>query len=85
MRTTSWSLAGKFRGAVDRMVAALHQHRAIEARRVLLRYRHLLEMQLETSPLNEFISVRNEEELSENACRSDARDRSANHPGLKRA
>ena len=39
MRTNSRSLAEKFHGVVDRMLAALHQQRASEARRVL-RFRH---------------------------------------------
>jgi len=42
MRATARSLVGKFHDVVDRMVATLHQQRAIEARRVLQRYRHLL-------------------------------------------
>ena len=55
MRTTARSLVGKFHDIVDRMIATLHQQRAIEARRVLQRYRHLLEAQHETLPLNEII------------------------------
>ncbi|MDN5001576.1 hypothetical protein ACFQZO_11840 [Bradyrhizobium sp. GCM10027634] len=85
MRTASWSLAGKFHVVVDRMVAALRQQRAIEARRVLLSYRHLLGAQPETSSLNEFISVCNEKEVSENAYQSDARGRSTARPGFQRA
>lgn len=85
MRTTSRSLVGKFHGAVDRMIAAMHQQRAIEARRVLRRYRHLLDASPEMSPFNEFISVCNEEEFSENAYQSDACERTARHPRLQRA
>ncbi|WP_244552569.1 hypothetical protein [Bradyrhizobium sp. Ghvi] len=62
------------------MVAALHQQRAIEARRVLRRYRHLLRSPSETSPLNEFISVRNDEEVSANAYKSATRERAALRP-----
>jgi hypothetical protein len=85
MRTTARSLVGKFHDVVDRMVATLHQQRAIEARRVLQRYHHLLETQHETSPLNEVDLVRSEEEFSENAHQSDARERGADHPSLARA
>lgn len=85
MRITSRSLAEKFHGVVDRMVAALHQQRAIEARRVLHCYRHLLEGQHEALPLNEIISVCSEKDISENAHQSDARERSANRPSLERA
>ena len=85
MRTTSRSLAGKFHGAVDRVIAAMHQQRATEARRVLQCYRHLLELQPEPTPLNEFISVCNEEEFSENAYQFDARERSLHRPRLQRA
>ena len=85
MRTTARSLVWKFHDVVDRMVAALHQQRAIEARRVLQRYRHLLEAQHETSPLNEVNFVCSEEEFSENAHQSDARERGASHPSLARA
>jgi hypothetical protein len=85
MRTTARSLVGKFHDVVDRMVATLHQHRAIEARRVLQRYRDLLEEQHDILLLNEIISVCNEEEFSENAHQSDARERAPRHPGLARA
>lgn len=84
MRTTARSLVDKFHDVVDRMAAALHQQRAIEARRVLQRYRHLLETQHETSPLNQ-INLVHEEDISENAHRSDARERAARHPSLERA
>jgi hypothetical protein len=67
------------------MVAALHQQRAIEARRVLQRYQHLLREPGEASTLNEFISVRNEEEFPENAHKPAARERSAPRPSLERA
>jgi hypothetical protein len=67
------------------MVAALHQQRAIEAQRVLQRYRHLLEQPHEAPPLKQVISIRNEEEFSENAHRSDSRTRAANQPHLERA
>lgn len=85
MPTTSRRLAEKFHGVVDRMVAALHQQRAIEARRVLRRYRHLLGAQHEASPLNEIISFYSKEDISENAHQSDARERSATRPSLERA
>ncbi|GGI22626.1 hypothetical protein GCM10010987_20340 [Bradyrhizobium guangdongense] len=85
MRTASRSFAEKFHGVVDYMVAALHQQRAIEARRVLQRYHHLLHAPSESSPLNECISVRNEEEFSANAHKSAARERSAPRPSLERA
>ena len=85
MRTTSRSLAEKFHGVVDRMVAALHQQRAIEAQRVLQRYRHLLEQPHETPPLKQVISIRNEEEFLENAHRSDSRARSASRSSLEHA
>ena len=85
MRTTARSLVWKFHDAVDRMIAALHQQRAIEARRVLQRYRHLLETQHEISALNEINCVCSEEEFSENAHQSDARERGASHPSFARA
>jgi CRISPR/Cas system-associated endonuclease Cas1 len=85
MRIASRSLAEKFRRVVDRMVAALHQQRAIEARRVLRRYRHLLDVQHETLPLREVIFVSNEEGFSENAHQFDAREHSASHSSLERA
>ena len=86
MRRTARSLVWKFHDIVDRMIATLHQQRAIEARRVLQRYRHLLETQHETSPLNEVnFVVCSEEEFSENAYQSDARERGASHPSLARA
>lgn len=85
MRTNSRSLAEKFHGVVDRMLAALHQQRAIEARRVLRRYRHLLETQHETLPLNKTNFVCSEEEVRENAYQSDARERSVHRPSLEHA
>ena len=85
MRTTSRSLAEKLHGVVDRMVAALHQQRAIEAQRVLRRYRHLLDAQHETSPLKQVIFVCHEEDFSENAHQSDARERAARRLSLERA
>ncbi len=85
MPRTSQSLAETFRGIVDRMIASLHQQRAIEARRVLRRYRHLLEVQHEASPLKQVISIRNEEDTSKNAHQSDARERAASHPNLEHA
>jgi hypothetical protein len=85
MRTTARTLVGKFHDVVDRMAATLHQQRAIEARRVLQRYRHLLETQQEILPLNEVDCVCSEEEFSENAHQSDARERGASHPSLARA
>lgn len=84
MRTMSRILADKFLDVIDRVVAALHEQRAIEARRVLRRYRHLLEAQHEAPPLNEIISV-NEEDILANANRSDARKRAASRPTLERA
>lgn len=85
MRTTSRTLADTFHDAVGRMVAALHQQRAIEARRVLYRCRHLLDAQYETSPLNEIISVCNGEDISGHAHRSDERKHAARSPTLERA
>ena len=85
MRTTSRTLADSFHDVVARMVAALHQQREIEARRVLRRYRHLLDAQHETSPLNEIISVCNEKDISGHAHRSDERKRAAGSPTLERA
>ena len=85
MRTTSQTLADKFHDVVGRMVAALHQQRAIEARRVLHRCRHLLDAQHETSPLNEIISVCNEKDISGHAHRSDERKHAASSPTLERA
>ena len=85
MRTTSRTLADRFHDIVARMVAALHQQRAIEARRVLHRYRHLLDAQHETLPLNEIISVCNEKDISGHAHRSDERKRAAGSPTLERA
>ena len=85
MRTTARSLVGKFHDVVDRMVATLHQQRAIEARRVLRRYRHLLETQHETLPLNEIILSavkRNFQKMPINLMRASAR---ASHPSLARA
>ncbi|WP_084292710.1 hypothetical protein [Bradyrhizobium sp. WSM3983] len=85
MRTTARSLVRKFHDVVDRMIATLHQQRAIEAQRVLRRYRHLLGAQHDALPLNEFIAVCSEKDISENAHRSDARERSASRPSLERA
>ncbi len=86
MRTVSRTLvAGKFRGFVGRVAAALHQQRVIEARRVLHRYRHLLGAQHETSPLNEIISVCNEKDISGHAHRSDERKHAASSATLERA
>ena len=85
MRTTARSLVWKFHDVVHRMVATLHQQRAIEARRVLQRYRQLLETQHETLPLNDVDCVCIEEEFSENAHQPDARERGASHPSLARA
>ena len=85
MRTTSRSLAEKFHGVVDRIVAALHQQRAVEAQRVLRRYRHLLDLPHETLPLRQVSSVCQEEEFSENAHQFDACKRSAGRPSLERA
>ena len=85
MPTPFRSLVGTFHGVVDRMLAALHQQRAIEARRVLRRYRHLLKAQHEASPLNQIDFVRSEEELSENANRSDPHEHSASRPSLEHA
>nr|WP_249794721.1 hypothetical protein [Bradyrhizobium sp. Oc8] len=69
------------------MVATLHQQRAIEARRVLQRYRDLLEEQHDTLLLNEIISVcsDSEEELWKNADQPDACEHGASHPSLARA
>ncbi|WP_271605272.1 hypothetical protein [Bradyrhizobium sp. CCBAU 11434] len=83
MPTPFRSLIGTFHGVANRMLAALHQQRAIEARRVLRRYRHLLETQHETLPLNEIDSVCSEEEFIENAHRSDAHQHSASRRSLE--
>jgi hypothetical protein len=85
MRTTSRALADKFHDVVGRVVAALRQQRAIDARRVLHRYRHLLDAQHETSPLNEFISACNEKDISGHAHRSDEHERAASSSTLERA
>jgi len=85
MRTALRNLVGTFHGLVDRMLAALHQQRAIEAKRVLRRYGHLLEKQRETLPLNEIDSVCSEEEYSENAHRSDPHQYSASRHGFEHA
>jgi hypothetical protein len=85
MRTSTWSLAGKFHGVVDRLLAALHQQREIEARRALRRYGHLLETQNETLLLNKMNLVRSEKEVTENAHQSAARERPASYPSLERA
>jgi hypothetical protein len=85
MRTASRTLADKFHGVVARMLAAQHQQRAIDARRVLHRYRHLLDAEQERSPLNEIISVCNEKEISGHAHRSDEREHAAGSPTLERA
>ena len=90
MRTTSRTLADKLHDVVARMVAALHQQRAIEARRVLHRCRHLLDAQYETSPLNEIISVCQnsvcqEKDISGHAHRSLERKHAASSPTLERA
>ena len=85
MRTGPRSLAEKFHGVVDRLLAALHQQRDIEARRVLRRYRHLLETHQETLPLNKINLVRSEKEVTENAHQSAARERPASYPSLERA
>jgi hypothetical protein len=85
MPRTSQSLAATFRDIVDRMIAALHQQRAIEARRVLRRYRHLLDPQQEATPSKQVISIRNEEDTTKNAHQSDARERAASDPSLEHA
>ena len=85
MRTTSRTLADKLHDVVGRMIAALHQQRAIDARRVLHRYRHLLDAQHDTSPLNEIISVCHEEDISGHAHRSDERKHAAGFPTLEGA
>ena len=85
MRTTSRSLAEKFHGVVDRIVAALHQQRAVEAQRVLRRYRHLLDQPHEAPCLNEIIPVSREEDIFENANGVDPRERTSDHPKFERA
>ncbi|UPK39505.1 hypothetical protein IVB18_21145 [Bradyrhizobium sp. 186] len=85
MRTASSNLAGKFRDIFDRVAAAFRAQRAIEARRALHRYRHLLEEQHDTSPLNEIIPVCNEEDILGHAHGSDARERAAGDPTFERA
>ena len=85
MRATSRRLVETFHGVLNRILAALHQQRAIEARRVLRRYRHLLETQHEILPLNQIDFVCIEEDTPENAHSSDARERSAGRPSLEHA
>lgn len=85
MLTPSRSLAEKFHRVVDRIVAALQRQRAIEARRILLRYRDLLHEEHEGSPFEQVISVCHEKELPENASQSDAGARSANRSSLEPA
>lgn len=85
MRTTSPVLAHKFRDIIARIGAAFHEQRSIDARRALLRYRHLLEQPHETLPLNEVIPVSNKEDISGNAHGSDAYERAAGQPTFERA
>jgi hypothetical protein len=85
MRTTSSALAGKFRDIVARVGAAFRAQREIDARRALQRYRHLLDQPQETLPLNEIDPVSNEEDISGNAYRSDARERTAGRSTFERA
>jgi hypothetical protein len=85
MRTTSPVLARKFRDIVARIGAAFREQRAIDARRALLRYRHLLEQPHDPLPLNEIIPVSNKEDIADNAHGSDARERAAGDPTFERA
>ena len=85
MRTASTVWLGKFRDIVARVGAAFREQREIEARRVLWRYRHLLEPAHEILPLNQFIPVSNQEDISENAHRSDACEHAARDPAFERA
>lgn len=85
MRTASFGVAEAFNAVVDRMIAALHQQREIEARRALWRYRHLLEMQQETLLLNQVDFVDSEEGFSDDANQSDARERATRNSSFARA
>lgn len=85
MRTASPTLARKFRNIAARMGAAFREQRAIEAQRALQRYRHLLERPHETLSLNEIIQVWNEEDTSENAHGTDARECATGQRTLERA
>ncbi|MGY4625151.1 hypothetical protein [Bradyrhizobium sp. USDA 4486] len=85
MRTASTVWVGKFRDIAARIGAAFREQRGIEARRALRRYRHLLEPAHEPLPLNQFIPVSNQEDISENAHEPDARERAAGAPAFKRA
>jgi hypothetical protein len=79
MPTTSSVLAGKFRDIVARVGAAFREQRAIDARRALQRYHHLLAQPRETLPLNETIPASNEDDISGHAHGSDACERAAGH------
>lgn len=85
MRTASPFLAGKFRDIVTRIGAAFREQREIEARRVLQRYRQLVERSREPLPLNEVIPASNEEDISGNADGSDAHGHAADRPAFERA
>ncbi|UFW53133.1 MULTISPECIES: hypothetical protein [Bradyrhizobium] len=85
MRTASAVWVGRFRDIVARIGAAFREQREIEARRALRRYRHLLEPARETLPLNQFIPVNNQKEISEDAHGSDACEHAAGVPTFERA
>ncbi|MBR0841654.1 hypothetical protein JQ607_15755 [Bradyrhizobium liaoningense] len=63
MPTGSPARAVRFREIIDHVAAALHQQRAIEARRALQRYRHLLAEPDATLPLNEIIPISSEKDI----------------------
>ncbi|WP_342730968.1 hypothetical protein [Bradyrhizobium sp. B117] len=85
MRTASPLSVGRFRDIVARIGAAFREQREIEARRALRRYRRLLEPVHETLPLNQFIPVSNQEDISDNANGSDACEHAARAPAFERA
>ncbi|WFU69475.1 hypothetical protein [Bradyrhizobium sp. CB2312] len=85
MRTASPLWVGRFRDIVARIGAAFREQREIEARRALRRYRHLLEPAHETLPLNQFIPVSKQKDISEHAHGSDACERAAGAPAFERA
>ena len=85
MRTASPFLAGKFRDIVTRIGAAFREQREIEARRVLERYRQLVEHPSELLPLNDVIPACREEDISGHANQPAAHEQSAGHPTFERA
>lgn len=85
MRTASPVLAGRFRDIVARVGAALRAQREIDARRVLQRYRQLLEQPREILPLKQIIPVSNQEDIAGNAHGIDGCERAAGHAKFERA